>query len=101
MKYKVFNGKCAENAIIEASECCETPFDCLDGCQLVNDRGQIAEFAEAEPLADAPQQLRIGARRRSTAKSCCRTYFIRSGTANLEWHKGGRTCLILRQKKRG
>lgn len=62
MKYKVLNGKCAQNAIIEVNECCETPFDCLDGCELVNDRGKIAEFAEVEPLADAPHRLRIGAR---------------------------------------
>ena len=70
MGYKAFdpgmicNGKqYAENTVFEeagANNCCqagvmhycEEPFDCLDYYPLVNDRGEITEFAKVKPLAD-------------------------------------------------
>ena len=88
MGYKAFNpgmicqGKqYAENTVFEetgADGCCqagvmhycEEPFDCLDYYPLVNDRGEITEFAKVEPLAEvlkkdnkrASRKLRIGAK---------------------------------------
>ena len=88
MGYKAFNpgmicqGKqYAENTVFEetgADDCCqagvmhycEEPFDCLDYYPLVNDRGEITEFAKVEPLAEvlkkdnkrASRKLRIGAK---------------------------------------
>ena len=88
MGYKAFepgmicNGKqYAENTVFEeagADDCCQAgvmhycdePFDCLDYYPLVNDRGEITEFAEVEPLAEilkkgnkrATRKLRIGAK---------------------------------------
>lgn len=49
---------------------CEEPLDCLDFYPLVNDNGEITEFAEVEPLAEvlkkdnkrATKKLRIGAK---------------------------------------
>ena len=86
--YKAFepgmtcNGKqYAENTIFEetgADNCrkagvmhyCEEPLDCLDFYPLVNDNGEITEFAEVEPLAEvfkednkrATKKLRFGAK---------------------------------------
>ena len=88
MGYKAFdpgmicNGKqYAENTVFEEAggdDCCqagvmhycEEPFDCLDYYRLVNDRGEITEFAKVEPLAEvlkkdnkrASRKLRIGAK---------------------------------------
>ena len=88
MGYKAFdpgmicNGKqYAENTVFAeagANNCCqagvmhycEEPFDCLDCYPLVNDRGEITEFAKVEPLAEvlkkdnkrASRKLRIGAK---------------------------------------
>ena len=71
----------AENTVFEetgADGCCqagvmhycEEPFDCLDYYPLVNDRGEITEFAKVEPLVEvlkkdnkrASRKLRIGAK---------------------------------------
>ena len=71
----------AENTVFEeagADECCQAgvmhycdePFDCLGYCPLVNDKGEITEFAKVEPLAEvlkkdnkrASKKLRIGAK---------------------------------------
>ena len=71
----------AENTVFEeagADSCCkagvmhycEEPLDCLDYYPLVNDKGEISEFAEVEPLAEvlekdnkrATKKLRIGAK---------------------------------------
>ena len=71
----------AENTVFEetgADGCCqagvmhycEEPLDCLDFYPLVNDNGEITEFAEVEPLAEvlkkdnnrATKKLRIGAK---------------------------------------
>ena len=71
----------AENTVFEeagADDCCqagvmhycEEPLDCLDYYPLVNDKGEITEFAEVEPLAEvlkkdnkrATKKLRIGAK---------------------------------------
>ena len=71
----------AENTVFEeagADDCCqdgvmhycEEPLDCLDYYPLMNDKGEITEFAEVEPLAEvlkkdnkrATKKLRIGAK---------------------------------------
>ena len=71
----------AENTVFEetgADSCCqagvihycEEPLDCLDYYPLVNDKDEIPEFAEVEPLAEvlkkgnqrATKKLRIGAK---------------------------------------
>ena len=71
----------AENTVFEetgADSCCqagvmhycEEPLDCLDYYPLVNDKGEIPEFAAVEPLAEvlkkgnqrATKKLRIGAK---------------------------------------
>lgn len=71
----------AENTVFEetgADDCCqagvmhycEEPLDCLNYYPLVNDNGEITEFAEVEPLAEvlkkddkhATKKLRIGAK---------------------------------------
>ena len=71
----------AENTVFEetgADDCCqagvmhycEEPFDCLEYYPLVNDRGEITEFAKVKPLAEvlkkdnkrATKKLRIGAK---------------------------------------
>lgn len=76
MAYKAFNtdftcnGKQYEenttyeesgNKICEAGvmHYCENPFDVLDYYPLVNENGEILEFAEVEPLGDVFKQEKI------------------------------------------